>query len=1131
MTTRSPGAGRGDGAAEGALPAPAGVTRPDSWYVGEWMRLARAVLGASTAGTALTPDPSVAPEATRQARRQRTEAALAEAIARGEGLERAACTTVATLADADEWNTAWAIAEGVGRLPGGASASALAHALLLHRRRQFDRVWTAVRGLENDLLAAHIPVEAVDAALADGAADSRRRALALGAPAAHMAADVLVDLAGRFLAFGERERAGELVAELRSRPAVDVDERRRHAWNLIEGWLEPRATSIPAGAVPVAVMDYQSPDHVLTSGNLGDYIQTLAMLGNLVRLSSVTFSGDGGLGELATELQARVQPQLRLPNVDGSVHLIGCDRDFSSAGNVPAGTWMVAFGWHMHALYDLRHDFPYHPNIRPLFISFHVNRLEMLTDEARNYLRRYGPVGCRDWTTVFLLLSAGIDAFFTGCLTTTIDAVFPPRDVAYRGGGAVGVIDLPPKAAGRGAGKVRAYSHQSDDYRFMSLTDGVRGASDALGAYQRDLDRAVTGRLHAYLPLTSLGVPVEFQTRSPGDVRFAGLLGLEPGDARLADLRRDIRELISPAFEKIVAGAEEGEVYGLWRDLTRRSVAEARERFGAPATDTPTTIDVPAAVASSRAGRRQFGPHEDIDRETISDLVLAFDQNLLLPAAVLVESVVSNARGPVRLWVLGRGVPTAYPEWFASAFPSLPITFLPCDEISYGTAGRPRRIPARITISTMDRLLLPEMLGDVDRVVYLDVDTLMLDDVCRLARTDLGGRAVGARDSNVSEASQWRRAGRGLAEPLATDLRRRMGFHHGYGHAALNAGVLVMDLDRMRRDNFTATSLGWVEQYGLHDQDVMLAYVGPERCVLDPRWNALPALEEVREPSLIHWAMLGKPWDPELTYGQERWRVYAAQLRERAGLPPTSDDGASLPVGSLRNPLQVGPVTTELSPAIERVIGGVIGEHLSYLDAISLRTLAASVEAIEAEAIDGLVIEAGTARGGSAIAMAAAKSAGRRMKAYDVFGMIPPPGEKDGEDVHRRYATIVSGQSTGIGGETYYGYRDDLLTEVVESFARHGVPIEESGVELVRGRFEDTMSLDEPVALAHLDGDWYASTMTCLTRIAPRLSIGGRIVVDDYDTWSGCHAAVDEYFAGRPGFRFERRGRLHIIRV
>ena len=52
---------------------------------------------------------------------------------------------------------------------------------------------------------------------------------------------------------------------------------------------------------------------------------------------------------------------------------------------------------------------------------------------------------------------------------------------------------------------------------------------------------------------------------------------------------------------------------------------------------------------------------------------------------------------------------------------------------------------------------------------------------------------------------------------------------------------------------------------------------------------------------------------------------------------------------------------------------------------------------------------------------------------------------------------------------------------MTESFARLGVPVETHNVELIRGLFSDTMTLDEPVALAHLDGDWYESTMTCLT--------------------------------------------------
>jgi hypothetical protein len=216
--------------------------------------------------------------------------------------------------------------------------------------------------------------------------------------------------------------------------------------------------------------------------------------------------------------------------------------------------------------------------------------------------------------------------------------------------------------------------------------------------------------------------------------------------------------------------------------------------------------------------------------------------------------------------------------------------------------------------------------------------------------------------------------------------------------------------------------------------------------------------------------------------------------------------------------------------SVEEVIARVREERLTYLKPRYLRALAADVLDVERTGLEGLVLEAGTARGGSAIVMAAAKAPERPMKVYDVFGMIPAPGEEDGEDVHERYATIAGGDARGVGGETYYGYRDDLYGEVSASFARLGVPVGERNVELVKGLFEETIVLDGPVAFAHLDGDWYESTLTCLERIAPRLVPGGRIVLDDYYKWSGCRRAVDEYFAAHDGFTLEHGAKLRVVR-
>ncbi|GAB2469423.1 hypothetical protein GCM10027265_18190 [Jatrophihabitans fulvus] len=219
-------------------------------------------------------------------------------------------------------------------------------------------------------------------------------------------------------------------------------------------------------------------------------------------------------------------------------------------------------------------------------------------------------------------------------------------------------------------------------------------------------------------------------------------------------------------------------------------------------------------------------------------------------------------------------------------------------------------------------------------------------------------------------------------------------------------------------------------------------------------------------------------------------------------------------------------------PAVLDAMTEVRVRKLTYLSDRALADIGEAVFRLERDRAEGILIEAGTALGGSAIVMAAAKEPGRPLFLHDMFGMIPPPGEHDGADVHERYEKIRSGQSKGLGGETYYGYRDDLRGEVEKSLTECGFPPAANAVELVQGLFQDTIGGDDPVALAHLDGDWYESTMVCLERIAPRVVKGGRLVIDDYAAWSGCRTAVDEYLARPEGKRFTpvQHGRLHLVR-
>jgi len=198
----------------------------------------------------------------------------------------------------------------------------------------------------------------------------------------------------------------------------------------------------------------------------------------------------------------------------------------------------------------------------------------------------------------------------------------------------------------------------------------------------------------------------------------------------------------------------------------------------------------------------------------------------------------------------------------------------------------------------------------------------------------------------------------------------------------------------------------------------------------------------------------------------------------------------------------------ETPDIIKRVQRG----RLTYLDRSALGWLAEHVKAVEREQVPGVLLETGCALGGSSIVIASSKNRERRFQVYDVFGQIPPPSDKDGADVHARYAVISSGKSKGIDGDRYYGYESDVLGKVRSNFRELGVDPEQNRVEFVQGLYENSLHPSGPIAFAHIDCDWYDSVTVCLERIVPLLAPGGRMVIDDYFSYSGCRTAIWDYF-------------------
>jgi Macrocin-O-methyltransferase (TylF) len=204
-------------------------------------------------------------------------------------------------------------------------------------------------------------------------------------------------------------------------------------------------------------------------------------------------------------------------------------------------------------------------------------------------------------------------------------------------------------------------------------------------------------------------------------------------------------------------------------------------------------------------------------------------------------------------------------------------------------------------------------------------------------------------------------------------------------------------------------------------------------------------------------------------------------------------------------------ISSNLTLEDRELISLIRSKNLTYLSDRKLISITNTCRLIEKAKLPGIFLEAGCALGGSAILIAKIKNTERPLFIYDVFGIIPSPTQEDTEDVHNRYKKILEGKSMGIGGDKYYGYQENLYDVVQSNLKSFGIKSEEQFVSLIKGLVQETMKIDQPVAFAHIDVDWYEPVITCLQRIFPNLVVGGSITLDDYHDWGGCRKATDEY--------------------
>jgi hypothetical protein len=170
---------------------------------------------------------------------------------------------------------------------------------------------------------------------------------------------------------------------------------------------------------------------------------------------------------------------------------------------------------------------------------------------------------------------------------------------------------------------------------------------------------------------------------------------------------------------------------------------------------------------------------------------------------------------------------------------------------------------------------------------------------------------------------------------------------------------------------------------------------------------------------------------------------------------------------------------------------------LSMIGLKRMNSLQECIEKVISENIEGDFIETGVWRGGACIFMQAVLKAYQQDNVRDVyvadsFEGLPKPILEDDLDLSNYDVLAVS------------------LDEVKNNFRRYDLL--DDNVKFIKGYFEDTMSsLKGKWSILRLDGDMYSSTKVVLDNLYQDLSIGGFVIIDDYNCFKQCKSAVNDF--------------------
>lgn len=270
------------------------------------------------------------------------------------------------------------------------------------------------------------------------------------------------------------------------------------------------------------------------------------------------------------------------------------------------------------------------------------------------------------------------------------------------------------------------------------------------------------------------------------------------------------------------------------------------------------------------------------------NIALCTDENFSVPALVCITSIFENNKGDeCHIYILTDGLSDKTIDKFQK------LGDIYKQQISVMFINKHRfaglTVSERYPVSMYYRFLLPEMLPEEDKVLYLDCDIIVRHSLKAVYDTSLNDVALGAVVSQSCDWIKW-----------TNDHKLTTPF--------FNSGVLLMNLDYWRKNNTIEALVKWVANYDkelwLPDQSALnkvlegkvvylnYTYNFQERWTRNlegsnihfSKWDEIMRIAE--DPIVVHYCDAEKPWFVESKHRNKSDFLYYAQLYPFIGFKP-----------------------------------------------------------------------------------------------------------------------------------------------------------------------------------------------------------------------------------------------------